>query len=83
MATIWRREAGEVDALSWAASGEATGEGSDVLAVVRGLSEPASQAMDSIATRYSALADLVDKFSADIQARDAETAGEIGKLGTR
>ncbi|MFC9664307.1 type VII secretion target [Nocardia sp. NPDC127606] len=83
MATTWRREAAEVDALSWAAASEATGDGSDVLAAVRGLSDPASQAMDSIATRYTTLADLVDKFSADIQAKDAETAGEIGKLGTR
>ncbi|MFE3318200.1 type VII secretion target [Nocardia sp. NPDC059195] len=83
MAAAWRREAGEVDALSWATAGEATGDGSDVLAAVRGLADPASQAMDSIATRYTTLADLVDKFSADIQAKDAETAGEIGKLGTR
>ncbi|MFD4460165.1 type VII secretion target [Nocardia sp. NPDC058480] len=83
MATAWRREAGEVDALSWATAGEATGDGSDVLAAVRGLADPASQAMDSIATRYTTLADLVDRFSADIQAKDAETAGEIGKLGTR
>ncbi|MFD9551205.1 type VII secretion target [Nocardia salmonicida] len=83
MATTWRREAGEVDALNWSASAEATGDGSDVLAAVRGLSDPASQAMDSIATRYTTLADLVDKFSADIQAKDVETAGEIGKLGSR
>ncbi|MFD8099530.1 hypothetical protein ACFV24_08340 [Nocardia fluminea] len=83
MATAWRREADEVGALSWATASEATGDGSDVLAAVRGLPDPASQAMDSIATRYTTLADLVDKFSADIRARDAETAGEIGKLGTR
>ncbi|MFC9476453.1 type VII secretion target [Nocardia sp. NPDC056952] len=83
MATTWRREAAEVDALSWTAASEATGVGSDVLAAVRGLSDPASQAMDSIATRYTTLADLVDKFSADIQAKDAETAGDIGKLGPR
>lgn len=83
MATTWRREAAEVDALSWTAASEATGDGSDVLAAVRGLSDPASQAMDSIATRYTTLADLVDKFSADIQAKDAETAGDIGKLGPR
>ncbi|MEU4649257.1 type VII secretion target [Nocardia fluminea] len=83
MATAWRREADEVGALSWATASEATGDGSDVLAAVRGLPDPAAQAMDSIATRYTTLADLVDKFSADIRARDAETAGEIGKLGTR
>jgi hypothetical protein len=82
MATAWRREAAEVDALSWTAASEATGDGSDVLAAVRGLSDPASQAMDSIATRYTTLAELVDKFSADIRAADAETADEIGKLGT-
>jgi hypothetical protein len=83
MATAWRREAGEVGALSWTTASEATGDGSDVLAAVRGLPDPAAQAMDSIATRYTTLADLVDKFSADIQAGDAATAGEIGKLGTR
>ncbi|MFD3745769.1 hypothetical protein [Nocardia sp. NPDC058633] len=83
MAASWRREAGEVGALSWTASSEATGDGSDVLAAVRRLSGPASQAMDSIATRYTTLADLVDRFSADIQAKDVETADEIGKLGTR
>lgn len=83
MATTWRREAAEVDALSWTAASEASGDGSDVLAAVRGLSDPATQAMDSIAARYTTLADLVDKFSADIQTRDTEIAGEIGKLGTR
>ncbi|MFD3510301.1 hypothetical protein [Nocardia sp. NPDC058666] len=83
MATTWRREAGEVSGLSWSTTSEAAGESSDVLAAVRGLADPARQAMDSIAARYGTLADLVDKFSADIQARDAETAAEIGKLGTR
>ncbi|MFE6924761.1 type VII secretion target [Nocardia sp. NPDC057663] len=83
LATTWRQEADEVGALPWSAMGEATGDGSDVLAAVRAMADPAQQAMSSIATRFTTLADLVDKFSADIQAKDAEIAGEIGKLSTR
>ncbi|MFC6013305.1 type VII secretion target [Nocardia lasii] len=83
IATTWRREGAEVEALSWAAMGEAGGVGSEVLAAVRELADPARQAMTSIAERYSTLADLVDRFSADIQATDAAIAGEISKLGAR
>ncbi|PWV72975.1 hypothetical protein [Nocardia neocaledoniensis] len=83
LATAWRREAGEVAALSWTASGEATGDGSDVLAAARALADPAQQAMTAIATRFTTLADLVDRFSADIQAADGAIADEIGKLSPR
>lgn len=83
MARAWRHEATEVDALSWTATTEATGDGSAVLAAMRGLAEPAGQAMTSIADRYTALADLVEQFSADIQARDAEIAGAIDALRAR
>ncbi|MET9214409.1 MULTISPECIES: type VII secretion target [unclassified Nocardia] len=83
LATTWRQEADAVGTLAWSAMGEATGDGSDVLATVRAMTDPAQQAMSSISTRYTTLADLIDKFSADIQAKDAEIAGEIGKLGPR
>ncbi|TDP38733.1 hypothetical protein [Nocardia ignorata] len=83
MAATWRREAGAVEALSWAVMHEATGEGSDVLAALRGVPDAARQAMTSIATRYSALSDLLDKFSADIEAADGATAAEITKLEPR
>ncbi|MFE7719842.1 hypothetical protein ACFU44_12470 [Nocardia rhizosphaerihabitans] len=83
LATTWRQESDEVGKLAWPAMGEATGDGSDVLAAVRAMADPAQQAMSSIATRFTTLADLVDKFSADIQAKDAEIAGEIGKLSDR
>ncbi|MEV0077460.1 hypothetical protein AB0H58_13725 [Nocardia neocaledoniensis] len=83
LATAWRREAGEVAALPWTASGEATGDGSDVLAAARALADPAQQAMTAIATRFTTLADLVDTFSADIQAADSAIADEIGKLSPR
>lgn len=83
LATTWRQEADEVGKLAWTAMSEATGDGSDVLATVRGLADPAQLAMSSISTRYTTLASLIDKFSADIQAKDAEIADEIGKLGSR
>ncbi|MFD6392026.1 type VII secretion target [Nocardia sp. NPDC060259] len=83
LATTWRQESDEVGTLPWSAMGEATGDGSDALAAVRAMADPAQQAMSSIATRFTTLADLVDKFSADIQAKDAEIAGEIGKLSAR
>ncbi|MFC4127622.1 hypothetical protein [Nocardia rhizosphaerae] len=83
MATTWRREADEVGALSWSAMGAATGAGSDVLAAVRAIAEPAGHAMSSIATRFTDLAALVDRFAADIEAEDARIASEIGKLSPR
>ncbi|MFB7878447.1 MULTISPECIES: hypothetical protein [unclassified Nocardia] len=83
MATTWRGEGGEVGGLAWTALNEATGDGSEVLATVRGLVDPARQAMTSIADRYAALADLVDLFSADIQAKDAEIAAAIDTLPDR
>lgn len=83
LATTWRQEADGVGTLPWTAMSEATGEGSEVLAVARALADPAQQAMSSITTRLTTLAGLVDKFSADIQAKDGEIAGEIGKLQAR
>ncbi|WP_278262747.1 hypothetical protein [Nocardia sp. AG03] len=83
MARTWRAESGEVGGLAWAAMSEATGEGSEVLTAVCGLVEPAGAAMTSIADRYAALADLVDLFSADIQAQDAEIAAAIDTLPAR
>ncbi|MFE3545810.1 hypothetical protein ACFXK0_22850 [Nocardia sp. NPDC059177] len=83
MATAWRGESDEVERLAWSALSEATGEGSEVLATVRALADPAGQAMTSIADRYTDLADLVDRFSADIQAGDAAIAAEIDKLTAR
>nr|WP_280480296.1 hypothetical protein [Nocardia cyriacigeorgica] len=44
---------------------------------------PAKQAMTSIATRYTMLADLLDKFAVDVEAKDAEIGAEIGKLSPR
>ncbi|KAF0845769.1 hypothetical protein [Nocardia caishijiensis] len=83
VATTWRQEAEAVEALSWTVLDEATGDGSDVLAVLRGVPDPARQAMASIATRYSALAELLDKFSLDVAAADGATAAEITKLEPR
>ncbi|BDT88000.1 hypothetical protein FMUAM8_37640 [Nocardia cyriacigeorgica] len=83
MATSWRQEADEVGKLAWSAMAEATGEGSSVLAAVRGAADPAKQAMTSIATRYTTLADLLDKFAVDVEAKDAEIGAEIGKLSPR
>ncbi|MDO3648571.1 hypothetical protein [Nocardia mangyaensis] len=83
MARTWRQEGDEVGALAWSTLSEATGEGSEVLTAVRALAEPAERAMSSIADRYATLADLVDRFAADIHAKDAQIAGEIDKLSDR
>ncbi|WP_454196416.1 hypothetical protein [Nocardia sp. Marseille-Q1738] len=83
ISATWRREGEEIGKMSWSAMAEATGAGSDVLALVRGMADPAQQAMTSIATRFTTLADLLDKYSANIQDKDAEIATEIGKLSPR
>ncbi|MFI9505548.1 hypothetical protein [Nocardia sp. NPDC052566] len=81
--TTWRREATDIAKLPWATLSEAVGEGSEVLAAVRGTADPAKQAMTSIETRYATLADLVDRFSADVGALDEEIGFEIGRLRPR
>ncbi|MFF2087007.1 hypothetical protein ACFVVM_24805 [Nocardia sp. NPDC058176] len=83
MAGTWRQEGDEVGGLAWSTMSEVTGDGSAVLTTVRALAEPAEQAMTSIADRYATLADLVDRFAADIQAKDTEIAGAIDKLSDR
>lgn len=83
LSSAWRMEAAEIGKLVWTALGEATGEGSEVLATARATADPAQQAMTSIADRFGALAGLLDRFSADVQQRDAEIAYEISILRPR
>ncbi|MGK8556240.1 hypothetical protein [Nocardia gipuzkoensis] len=83
ISATWRREADDIGKMPWSAMTEATGDGSDVLALVRGMADPAQQAMTSIATRFTTLADLLDKYSANIQDKDTEISAEIGKLSPR
>ncbi|MGW0245351.1 hypothetical protein ACWDYH_01780 [Nocardia goodfellowii] len=80
---IWRREAGDLTGLAWSALSEVGGEGSAVLAAVRDSADPARQAVASIAGRFTAMADLVDRFAGEIAERDAEIATEFGKLAAR
>uniref|UniRef100_UPI0024570CF9 hypothetical protein n=1 Tax=Nocardia cyriacigeorgica TaxID=135487 RepID=UPI0024570CF9 len=51
MATSWRQEADEVGKLAWSAMAEATGEGSSVLAAVRGAAGPAPDAHPTSGSR--------------------------------
>lgn len=83
MTTTWRREAAEIGKLMWSGLSEATGEGSAVLAAVRGSADPAQQATASIETRFDAVADLIDKFSTAIQDLDAEIGSSIDQLSPR
>lgn len=83
MTTSWRREADDIAKLVWSALAEATGEGSTVLAAVRDSADPAQQAMGSIVARFSTLADLVDRFSTDIQEKDGEIGTAIDGLSAR
>ncbi|MFI9511248.1 hypothetical protein [Nocardia sp. NPDC052566] len=79
----WHQAGSDIDKYAWSFLSEAAGEGSDVFAAVRDCPDPAKQAMNSIATRFSTMADLVDRFRINVIEKDAEIAGEIGKLSPR
>ncbi|WP_194815456.1 hypothetical protein [Nocardia sp. XZ_19_385] len=83
ISATWRREAGDLTGLVWSALSEVGGEGSAVLAAVRDSADPARQAAVSIASRFTTMAELVDKFAGSIAERDAEIAAEFGKLEAR
>ncbi|WP_225728620.1 MULTISPECIES: hypothetical protein [unclassified Nocardia] len=79
----WHQAADDIDKYVWSALSAAAGEGSDVLTAIRDSADPAKQAMRSISTRFQTMADLVDKFRANVIDKDAEIAGEFGKLSPR
>ncbi|MFC9893726.1 hypothetical protein ACFVMC_08540 [Nocardia sp. NPDC127579] len=83
ISATWRREAADLSGLSWSALSAATGDGSAVLAAVRDSADPAQQAAASIANRFDAMADLVDRFAGNLAERDADTAAAFEKLTAR
>ncbi|MEV6277983.1 hypothetical protein [Nocardia sp. NPDC051832] len=83
ISATWRREAGDLTGLAWSALSAVGGEGSAVLAAVRDSADPAQQAAVSIASRFTTMAELVDRFAGDIAERDAEVAAAFGKLEAR
>lgn len=83
ISTTWRQEADAIEKLEWSALSAATGDGSDVLAAVRDIADPATQALRSIATRFTTMADLIEKYSANVIGKDQEIADEFGKLRPR
>ncbi|MBF6183220.1 hypothetical protein [Nocardia otitidiscaviarum] len=79
----WTQESGDLRKLAWSDFSAVSGEGSDVLCAVRDCADPATKAAESIAARFSAMADVLATFSASMEALDAASAEELRKLVPR